>query len=71
MLDKQLIEKLAAWIEANPEAADEPYMNLSTGVETTIRNLYSMAQAAMAGEVQLDESLQSELDNIKTWIGGL
>jgi hypothetical protein len=71
MLNEELVEKLAAWIEANPEAADTPYMNLSTGVEVTIRNLYSMAQASLAGEVQLDESLQSELDNVEEWIGGL
>ena len=71
MLNEELIEKLGAWVEAHPEAADTPYMNLSTGVETTIRNLLHMARASLAGEVQLDPSFQTELDNIESWVGGL
>jgi len=71
MLDNELIKKLEAWVESHPEQADTPYMNLSTGEEFTIRGLLSMAQASVAGEAQLSESLQSELRNIETWIGGL
>jgi hypothetical protein len=71
MLDKELIGKLAAWVESHPESADTPFMNLSTGEEFTIRGLLSMAQAALAGEAQLSDSLQSELGNLEAWIGGL
>lgn len=71
MLTLELVEKLEAWVDAHPEAADEVYMDLSTGVQTTVRNMLSMAKASLAGELMLDKSLQSELDNIEAWLGGL
>jgi hypothetical protein len=70
MLDDQLIEKLQEWVEAHPESADTPFMNVSTGQEFTVTGLLSKLQASVAGEVQLSDSLQSEIDQIKDWIGG-
>ena len=70
-MDEQMVEKLEAWVDANPEAADTVYMNLATGVQTTVRNMLNMAKASLSGELMLDSSLQSELDNIETWLGGL
>jgi hypothetical protein len=71
MLNLELVEKLEAWVDAHPEAADAVYMDLSTGVQTTVRNMLSMAKASLAGEIMLDKSLQSELDNIEAWLGGM
>jgi len=71
MADNQLLQKLEAWVATHPEAADTPYMNLSTGQEFTIRGLLSSLQASLAGETQLSEPLQAELKNVETWIGGL
>ena len=71
MLDDQLVEKLQAWVESHPESADTPFMNVSTGEEYTVRGLLSNLRASVAGEVQLSESLQSELNQIETWIGGI
>jgi hypothetical protein len=71
MLNQEQVEKLEAWVDANPEAADTPYLNLSTGVQTTVRNMLNMAKASLSGELKLDPSLQAELDKIETWIGGL
>jgi hypothetical protein len=70
-LDQKSVAKLEAWVDANPEAADTVYMNLATGVQTTVRNMLSMAKASLSGELKLDPSLQSELDKIETWLGGL
>lgn len=71
MLNDQLVEKLQAWVESHPESADTPFMNVSTGEEFTVRGLLSNLRAVVAGEAQLSELLQSELNQIDTWIGGL
>lgn len=71
MLDNQLVEKLQSWIESHPESADTPFMNVATGQEFTVRGLLGQLRATLAGEVQLSESLQSELNNLQTWIGGI
>ena len=71
MIDKQLVEKLTAWVEANPEAANTPFINVSTQEEYTVAGLASKLRAVEAGEAELNESLQSELNQIENWIGGL
>jgi hypothetical protein len=71
MLNEQLIEKLDAWIEANPESADTPFMDVSTGEEYTLRGLLGMLRASAAGETQLSESFLSGLGDLENWIGGL
>lgn len=71
MLSQELVVKLEAWVDANPEAADTVYMNVATGVQTTVRNMLNMAKASLSGELRLDPSLQLELDKIETWIGEL
>jgi hypothetical protein len=71
MLDEQLIKKLEAWVDSHPESADTPFMNVSTGEEFTVNGLLGKIRASVAGEVQLSESLQSELNQIENWIGGL
>ena len=71
MLDDQYIAKLEAWVDTHPESADTPFMNVSTAEEFTVRGLLGKLRASVAGEVQLSESLQSELNQVKTWIGGL
>jgi len=71
MLDDQSVAKLEAWVDTHPESADTPFMNVSTGEEFTVRGLLGKLRASVGGEVQLSESLQSELNQVKTWIGGL
>ena len=71
MLDQKLVEKLEAWVESHPESADTPFMNVTTGEEYTVRGLLGNLRASLAGEAELSESLQAELNQIETWIGGL
>jgi len=71
MLNDQTIKKLEAWVQSHPESADTPFMNVSTGEEYTVRGLLNGLRASAAGEVKLTESLQAELNQIETWIGGL
>lgn len=71
MLDKEAVTKLETWVDTHQESADTPFMNVSTGEEFTVRGLLGKLRARDAGEAQLSETLQSELNQIKTWIGGL
>ena len=71
MSDNQLAEKLQAWVDSHPESADTPFINVSTGEEFTVRGLLSKLRASLAGKVELSESLNAELNQIKDWIGGL
>jgi len=71
MLNEELVKKLEAWVDAHPEEADTPYMNVTLKTEMTLRNLVNMAKASLAGEVQLDPKLEEELTNLETWVGGL
>lgn len=71
MSNNQLIEKLEVWVESHPESADTPFMNVSTGEEFTVRGLLNSLRASLVGEVQLSDSIQSELKQIETWIGGV
>ncbi len=67
----QTIKKLDEWVQSHPESADTPFMNVSTAEEYTVRSLLNSLRASAAGKVQLSESLQSELNQIETWIGRL
>jgi len=71
MLDKEAVAKLETWVDTHPESSDTPFMNVSTGEEFTVRGLLGKLRARDAGEVALSETLQSELNQIKSWIGGL
>lgn len=71
MLDNQLVRKLEVWVESHPESADTPFINVSTGEEFTVRGLLSNLRAVVAGEAQISESLQSELNQIEAWVGGI
>jgi hypothetical protein len=70
MLDNEAVSKLEAWVDTHPESADTPFMNVSTGQEFTVRGLLGKLRAR-DGEAQLSDSLQTELNQIKKWIGGL
>ncbi len=71
MQDNQAVEKLQAWVDSHPESADTPFMNMATGEEFTVRGLLRMLRASAAGEMQLSESLQTELQMVQTWVGGI
>jgi len=71
MSEDEIVAKLQAWVDSHPESADTPFMNVSTKEEFTVRGLLGKLRASLAGEAQLSESLQSEVNQIKSWIGGL
>lgn len=71
MSEAETLAKLQAWVDSHPESADTPFINVSTKEEFTVRGLLGKLNASLAGEVQLSESLQAELDQIKSWVGGL
>lgn len=70
MLTQKQIEKLEEWCKANPKAAKEPFINPTTGVELTLEGALGMAQAALVGEVELDETLQLSINDIAEWLEG-
>jgi hypothetical protein len=70
MLNEEQIKKLEEWCKANPKAAKEPFINPTTGVELTLEGALGMAQASLAGEAQLDETLQSSINDIAEWLEG-
>ncbi len=71
MLDEKMITKLEAWIESHPESADTPFMNVSTGQQHTVRDLLNSLQASLAGTAVLSDTVQAELNQLETWVGGL
>jgi len=71
MLDEKMIAKLESWIESHPDSADTPFMNVSTGQQHTVRDLHKTLQASLAGTVVLTDTVQDELNQLETWVGGL
>lgn len=71
MFDEQLIKKLEDWVQANPESADTPFLNVSTGEEYTVRSLLGSLQASLSGRAVLSETAQAELNKLETWVGAL
>ena len=71
MLDEQMVTKLEAWVQAHPESADTPFMNVSTGDHYTVRGLLKNLQASLSGAVVLNDKEQAELNQLETWVGGL
>jgi hypothetical protein len=71
MLDEQAVTKLEAWVQSHPESADTPFMNVSTGQQYTVRGLLNSLQASLAGTLVLNDTVQAELNQLETWVGGL
>ncbi|MFN7898057.1 MAG: hypothetical protein ACK5N0_00135 [Synechococcaceae cyanobacterium] len=71
MFDEQMIKKLEDWVQSNPESADTPFLNVSTGEEYTVRTLLSNLQASLTGRAVLSDTTQAELNQLQTWVGGL
>ncbi|MFM8276720.1 MAG: hypothetical protein ACKN89_07000 [Cyanobium sp.] len=71
MFDEQTIKKLEDWVRSNPDSADTPFLNVSTGQEYTVRTLLSNLQASVTGNAVLSDTTQAELNQLETWIGGL
>jgi hypothetical protein len=71
MLDEQMIAKLEAWVQTHPDSADTPFMNVSTGENYTVRDLLKQVQASLAGTAVLTETVQAELNQLESWVGGL
>ena len=71
MLDEQMITKLEAWVQSHPDSADTPFMNVSTGENHTVRDLLNSLQASLAGTAVLTDTVQAELNQLESWVGGL
>ena len=71
MLGEQAVTKLEAWVQSHPESADTPFMNVSTGQQYTVRGLLNSLQASLAGTLVLNDTVQAELNQLETWVGGL
>lgn len=71
MFDEQMIKKLEDWVQSNPESADTPFLNVSTGEEYTVRTLLSSLQASLTGKAVLSDTTQAELNQLQTWVGAL
>lgn len=71
MFDEQMVKKLEDWVQSNPESADTPFLNVSTGQEYTVRTLLSNLQASLAGKAVLSDTTQAELNQLETWVGAL
>lgn len=71
MFDEQMIKKLEDWVQSNPESADTPFLNVSTGEEYTVRTLLSNLQASLTGKAVLSDTTQAELNQLQTWVGAL
>jgi hypothetical protein len=70
MLTADQIKLLEEWCKTNPEAAKEPFINPTTGQELTLAGALEMAQASLAGTVQLDKTLELSIDDIAQWLEG-
>ena len=46
-------------------------MNVSTGQQYTVRGLLNSLQASLAGTLVLNDTVQAELNQLETWVGGL
>lgn len=71
MLDDEMMTKLEAWVQTHPDSADTPFMNVSTGQQYTVRGLLNSLQASLAGTAVLSETVQAELNQLESWVGGL
>jgi nucleoside-diphosphate-sugar epimerase len=65
-----LVEKLGKWVSENPEAADAPTINVTTGKEFTIREILEELKKAEAEEIEIvDEEVIAVRGQIEKWLG--
>jgi hypothetical protein len=63
------IEKLEKWVEAHPEEADTPAMNVSTERTFTIREvLNELKREKETGVAIVDEELKEVKGHIENWL---
>jgi hypothetical protein len=63
------VEKLEKWVSKNPEAADAPTINMTTGKEFTVRGvLEQLKQEKVSGAKIVDPTIIEVKDQIKKWL---
>jgi hypothetical protein len=63
------IEKLEKWVKENPEAADAPTINITTGKEFTIRDvLKELKKEKVSGIVSIDKEVIEIKKQIEEWL---
>lgn len=64
-----MIEKLEKWIEENPDAADAPTINITTGKEFTVRQVLDQLKKAKAEDVEIvDAEVLAITSQIEEWL---
>jgi len=63
------VEKLGNWVQNNPEAADEPFMNVTTQRKLTIRDIYDELKKEKETEVTIvDPEITNVLSDLNDWL---
>ncbi len=64
-----MIEKLEKWVEENPDAADAPTINITTGKEFTVRQVLDQLKKAKAEDVEIvDAEILTITSQIEEWL---
>ena len=68
----ELVEKLEKWVREHPKEADEPFIDITTQKETTVREISGeLKEEREAGIAILDEETRKIVKQIEQWVGGL
>jgi hypothetical protein len=63
------IAKLEAWINENPEGADEPFMNVTTQRKVTLKMIYEeLKKEKDTGVAIVDENLLQVIKDVDDWL---
>lgn len=64
-----LVEKLEKWVNENPEEADLKTMNVTTGKETSIRDMLEVLKKEKETKVAIvDEAILTQKREIESWL---
>ena len=69
--DKDMVdvEKLGNWVQNNPEAADEDFMNVTTQRKITIRDIYEeLKKEKETGVAIVDPEITNVLRDLDDWL---
>ena len=63
------VEKLGNWVQNNPEAADEDFMNVTTQRKITIRDIYEeLKKEKETGVAIVDPEITNVLRDLDDWL---
>lgn len=65
----ELLEKLEKFVSEHPEAADAPTINLTSGIEFTIREIFDeLKREQETGIAIVDPEILEVKSNIERWL---